>query len=195
MTLIFFFFSKQKLLCILDNCRWDFYEGKYLDKNIAISKEDMEKALNLPENEKLPVPKEIPYAYAKKMKSQSKTTTPKPIPTNITSLKDAKKICEALSPECRGILEDPKTNTYLLRHGGAPRNFVVTSGSADGGIKKYTFANTNVYLKYCPGVMGYLQHYTNPLPVTIMDNLVLGSHRYKYVIDFTVSVFKSLLYC
>ena len=155
-----------------------------------LSKEDKEKALKLPEGGKLPMPKEIPWAQNKKLQKAAPPdpNEPKPIPAIITSLKDAQKICDALSPECRGVLEDVKTNTFLLRHGGAPRNLVVSAvpQNADGE-KRYFFSNKNTYLKYCPGVMGYLQALKDPIRVTIENNQVVDWHNYKYVIDFTVS--------
>ena len=156
----------------------------------------MEKALRLAPNEKLPMPKEpLPEDQKKSKKDAPMSTTAKPIPAVITSLKDAQKICEALSPECRGVLEDKKTNLYLLRKGGAPRNLVVSSVPQNSnGEKRYFFSNKNAYLKYCPGVMGYLQPHTEAIPISIKDNKVEGWHHFKYVIDFKVTPIV-LIYC
>ena len=169
----------------------------------------MEKAINLPEDEELEIalpkpPLESKHKCSKHKKTKSKECEEQelnPKPTKepeavIKSLKDAQRICNALHPECRGIVEEVRTGRFLLRHSGVPRNLVLSAPNGGGyhgvayqkNLPTYIFSNNNVYLKYCPGRIGHIQPYAKPLTVDIVDGKLEGYHMYEFHIDFTVSI-------
>ena len=171
--------------CCVGECRWDFYQDKYLDFHIPMSLENAEMIIKANESESF----ELPMPKPKKLMKPGKKP-PSIKEAWIGNLKDAKRFCEAMVPECRGIVEDKRNNHYLLRHSGAPRNFVITAKSHnDPSSKEYLFQKRNVYLRYCPGKMGFLQHYNKTLFVKLVNDKIEGWHMYKFKGTFSVSAF------
>ena len=171
--------------CCVGECRWDFYQDKYLDFNIPMSIKNAEIIMKASENGSFELPMPKPKKLLKKGEKP-----PRFIEVFIGNLRDAKRFCEAMVPECRGIMEDKKNNRYLLRHGGAPRNFVITAQSHnDPSSKQYRFKKRNVYLRYCPGKMGFLQHYNKTLFVKQVNNKIKERYMYKFKGTFSVSAF------
>ena len=176
-----------------ESCRWNLYKEKCLDFNIPVFIEDFKKLQRLKPNETLdlpprpPPPMPSPKSEGEKEPVPFRTTTKAP-ETVLRNFDDAVKMCEAMSPECRGITVESK-KSFRLRRSGLARNLVIRYDDYDDYSRaKYAFPLRDSYVKYCPGISGYVQRYNQTLKVETVDLVAKGWRSYKFEVEFTVSV-------
>jgi len=184
---------KQKKLIaaiFLGQCRYENYEGKYLEHKLDLSQYKQAERFK----PKLNPPKEnIPEHLRSKI--------PPPAPpryTFVDSYADAEELCELLQPDCQGIQAEMNSK-FSLRGEGIPRDFVVTvpdkpyhlrNGKSvlDPSVPKhYMFPAKAAYLRYCPGDSGNVQKFEKVIPVDLTKDRTKAQHRYQFEIRFRVS--------
>ncbi|CAK8694898.1 unnamed protein product [Clavelina lepadiformis] len=170
-------------------CRWEKFEGKYLDFSIDLSTlKETSHLRSLRVNQPPPPPPGVDIKIP---------TTPENIRFSLMeNFTEALEICQKIAPECQGVLQENEGDRYSLRRSNIPR-YTVVSGPAQPQIlqdktlnvipkKKYYFPKKTSFVRYCPGDSQYFQALKNPLKIDLEINQSVVQHTYGFDVHFSV---------
>nr|CAB3224890.1 beta-1,4-galactosyltransferase 2-like [Phallusia mammillata] len=175
-------------------CRWERFEGKYLDFSIELS--ELKEAAHLTalrvESAKTfpPIPEKIKATMESTPESKIRFSL-------VDNFTEAIELCEKIHPECQGVQKENSEEKYSLRRSNIPRNIVIT-GPAHPVVhlknrpppdpkaileKKYYFPRKVPYVKYCPGPFGNYQAVFAPINIG-KDLPPKTNHTYSFAVHF-----------
>jgi len=186
------------MFCFVEGpCRWEKFEGKYLDFNIQLS--EVKEAAHLKSIVVNGEPKNFP-SIPLDVKLNVSSTPPPASFLNIYNFTEATELCDQLYPLCQGVQKENSEENYSLRKSRIPRHVAVnnshqagvlrqnTSSALPPLIKKYYFPNKTAFIKYCPGELGYFQALKKPLVLDV-EKSPARKHTYSFAVHFSVSTF------
>jgi len=183
------------MFCFVEGpCRWEKFEGKYLDFNIELS--EVEEAAHLKSVVVNKVAKNYP-SIPPDVKVKVPSTPPPARFTYVYNLTEAIELCDKLYPLCQGVQKENSEEKYSLRKSSLARHIVISrsyqpgigrhgTGSLPPPIKKYYFPNKTPFIKYCPGGSGHFQTVKKPLVLDV-EKTPARNHTYSFAVHFLVS--------
>lgn len=178
----------------LGACRYEEFEGKYLDYVIELT--DRKEAQNLTLWPNLD-PKRIKPGEAMTIHDiRNGPDGQKRRFSMLHSLDQAKYLCDKLAPECAGVERENIQENYSLRRGGIPRHLVINGprsphpptvppGESKLRKSKFILPPKTAYLRYCPGESS---HFRPHRPAFLCeDTEVKCPHSYSFDVHFSVS--------
>ena len=185
------------IFCFVEGpCRWEKFEGKYLDFNIELS--EVKEAAHLKSIVVNEVPKNHP-PIPPDVKAKVPSIPPPARFAYVYNLIEAIELCDKRYPLCEGVQKENSEEKYSLRKSRIPRHVVnnlhqSSVGRQDTGsilpslIKKNYFPNKTAFIIYCPGELGYFQAVKKPLVLDVEKRSV-WNHTYSFAVHFSVSLF------